>query len=158
MKFADVLKDGCYCLSLRSDTKRGVIEEMVDLLAAAGKIRDRDAVLKAVMERERKMSTGMQFGVAIPHGKTDSVDRLVSVVALKKEGIEFGSLDGKPARIFIMTVSPVSQTGPHMQYLTEISKVLNSEDVRNRILSAASEEELLGILTNGHRRHDTCQD
>jgi PTS system nitrogen regulatory IIA component len=149
MNFKKVLTSGCFCLHLKSDTKRGVIEEMVDMLFAAGKIKDREAALNAVLDRERKMSTGMQFGIAIPHGKTNSMDDLVAVLALKKEGMDFASLDGKPSNIFVMTISPSNQTGPHMQYLTEISKLLNSSVIREKLLAAGSEEEIVQILTNG---------
>lgn len=149
MNFRKVLTNGCFCLNLKSDTKKGIIEEMVDMLFAAGKIKDREAALNAVLDRERKMSTGMQFGVAIPHGKTNTVEDLVTVLALKKEGVEFSSLDGKPSTIFVMTISPSNQTGPHMQYLTEISKLLNVPSIRERLLAAASEEDVLKLLTNG---------
>ena len=149
MNFKKVLTSGCICLNLKSDTKKGIIEEMVDLLFAAGKIKDRDAALNAVLDRERKMSTGMQYGVAIPHGKTSSVEELVAVLALKKEGVEFSSLDGKPSMIFVMTISPSNQTGPHMQYLAEISKLLNNPGIRQKLLASATEQEVLQLLTNG---------
>jgi len=157
MNFKKVLTGGCVCLHLKSDTKKGIIEEMVDLLVAAGKVKDRDAALNAVLDRERKMSTGMQFGVAIPHGKTNSVEDLIAVFALKKEGIDFASLDGKPSTIFIMTISPSNQTGPHMQYLTEISKMLNHPAVREHRWVAASAEEVVKILTDGQASHDPGQ-
>ena len=149
MNFKKVLTSGCFCLSLTSDTKKGIIEEMIALLASSGKIKDREAALNAVLDRERKMSTGMQFGVAIPHGKTNSVEDLVTVFALKKEGMDFASLDGKPSTIFVMTISSSNQTGPHMQYLTEISKLLNSPATREQVLAATSEADLIKILTNG---------
>ena len=91
---------------LKSTTKTGVIEEILDLLIAAGKIRkeNRAEVLNALLVRENKMSTGMQHGIAIPHAKTDAVEDLVAALAIKKEGIDFDALDGKPSHIFIMTI------------------------------------------------------
>jgi len=86
-------------LGLKSTTSSPVIEEMVDTLVAAGQIKDRAVALQAILERERKMSTGMQNGIAIPHGKTSAVDTLVSLVGLKPEGLDFESLDGQP-RVF----------------------------------------------------------
>lgn len=148
MDFKAVLRNGCYCLDLRGNTKQEVINEMVDMLIAGGKIpsEHREPVIKAIMDRERKMSTGVQHGVAIPHGKTELIDDLVSAVAIKREGIDFGALDGLPSRIFVMTVSSVLRTGPHLQYLAEISKLLNVPSLRERILNAASVDELLKIL------------
>lgn len=150
MEFNEVLKNGCYCLRLNSDTKEDIIEEMVDLLVDGGKIKgeDRAAVLQAVREREKKMSTGVQHGVAIPHGKSDVVEELVTAVALKPEGIDFRSLDGEPSRIFIMTVSSVLRSGPHLQYLAEISKILNVPSFRERILKVETVDDLVGLLTN----------
>jgi len=149
MDFNEALKDGCYSLDLKGSTKQAIIEEMVDLLIEGGKIAagDRDVVLAAVMEREEKMSTGVQHGVAVPHGKTEIVGDLVTAVALKKEGIDFASLDGEPSRIFVMTISSPLRSGPHLQYLGEISKLLNVASVRENILKVESREELIDLLT-----------
>ena len=157
MNFKKVLTNGCFCVNLKGETKKAIIEEMIDLLVAANKIPDREAALNAVLERERKMSTGMQHGVAIPHGKTNSVADLVTVLALKKEGVDFASLDGKPSAIFVLTLSPLNQTGPHMQYLTEISKLLNSSSRRTQLLAAGTEEEVVKILTDEQPHHDPDQ-
>ena len=133
-------------LDLKGATKEAILAEMVDLLVASGHIRDRDAVLKAVLEREKRMSTGMQNGIAIPHGKTDSVDCLVAALGIKRNGVDFGALDGQPSNIFVMTVSPDSRTGPHIQFLAEISRPLNDVAVRTKLLSATSREEVLHLL------------
>ena len=142
-----ILSEDTIIINLKGVTKEEIISEMVDLLVVRGKIKDRDSALRAVLEREQKMSTGMQHGIAIPHGKTDSVEKLVTAMALKKEGVDFGSMDGKPSTIFIMTISSVSRTGPHIQFLSEISQVLNDPDKRERILRANSAAEVLEILT-----------
>ena len=134
------------CLDLKGATKEAILAEMVDLLMASGHIRDRDAVLKAVLEREKRMSTGMQNGIAIPHGKTDSVDCLVAALGIKRAGVDFGALDGQPSNIFVMTVSPDSRTGPHIQFLAEISRPLNDASVRAKLLAATSPDEVLHLL------------
>lgn len=137
-------------LSLKGTTKDAIIEEMIDVLMAAGKIRDlkdRKDTLKAVLDRERKMSTGMQNGIAIPHGKTDRVESLIAAIGVKKDGMDFGSLDGQPSRIFVMTLSPDTRTGPHIQFLAEISRQLSDPSVRDRILNATKPEDVLSILT-----------
>ena len=134
------------CLNLKGSTKDEILAEMVDLLMASGHIRDREAVLKAVTERERRMSTGMQNGIAIPHGKTDSVDCLVAALGIKREGVDFGALDGEPSNIFVMTVSPNSRTGPHIQFLAEISRPLNDASIRAKLLAATSREEVLNLV------------
>ncbi|HPG00989.1 MAG TPA: PTS sugar transporter subunit IIA [Kiritimatiellia bacterium] len=136
-------------LSLKGTTKEAVIEEMIDVLMAAGKIKDlkdRKETLKAVLDRERKMSTGMQNGIAIPHGKTDRVESLIAAIGIMKEGMDFGSLDGQPSKIFVMTLSPDTRTGPHIQFLAEISRQLSDPTVRERILNATKPEEVMEIL------------
>ena len=86
-------------------------------LSVYGQIEDKDTVLKAVLEREAQMSTGMQLGVAIPHCKTTAVDGIVTALAIKKEGVDFSSLDGELSKIFVMTVSSTLRAGPHIEFL-----------------------------------------
>jgi len=92
------------------------------------------------------MSTGMENGIAIPHGKTDAVEELLAGVGITKHDVDFNSLDGKPCRIFIMTLSPSHRTGPHIQFLSEISQLLRSEEKRKKLLSAADSREILRAL------------
>lgn len=146
MNLKKALTRDAVCLSLKSSTKDAVIEELVDVLCKTGKVKDRKAALKAIADREKKMSTGMQNGVAIPHGKSDAVESLVAAIGIHPEGVNFDSLDGLPSRIFIMTLCPVNRTGPHIQFLAEISRLLNSPEARDRILRAITAEELLDIF------------
>ena len=132
---------------LKSTTKTEAIEEMVDFLADQGKISDRGTALRAILEREGKMSTGMQNGIAIPHGKTIGAGELITAIGLKPEGIDFDSMDDKPATIFVMTLSPINRVGPHIQFLAEISKLLCQESLRADLLAAPSPEAALAILT-----------
>ena len=149
MEYRDCLQNACVKLELEGDNKDAIIAELVGMLVAAGKIKDREAVYEAVMARERQMSTGMQFGVAIPHGKIDSEEELVAAIALKKDGVDFAALDGKPSRIFIMTISSVLRAGPHIEFLAEVSKVLTRPSVRKRLLKAETREDILEIMTSG---------
>jgi Kef-type K+ transport system membrane component KefB/mannitol/fructose-specific phosphotransferase system IIA component (Ntr-type) len=139
---AGVLDQHCIVLHLHGTTKEEIITELVDVLAEEGKLKDRAAALEAVFEREQSMSTGMQDGIALPHGKTDGVDAIQVAVGLKPEGIEFQSLDGKPSRIFILVVSPKRTTGPHIQFLATISAILKSPEAREQILLSTSRREL----------------
>ncbi len=147
MNLNKVLSPDPVWVDLKADTKQGIIEEMIDRLLAAGKISDRQAVLTAVLEREAKMSTGMQNGVAIPHGKTDAVTGLVAAIGLNKEGVNFDSMDGSPSTIFIMTISPTHRTGPHIQFLAEVSRLISQPAEREKLLAARTHAEIYETLT-----------
>jgi len=147
VKLKKALTEETVWFDLKATTKQGIIEEMVDRLVAAGKITDREAALQVIFEREKKMSTGMQNGVAIPHGKTDTIDGLAAAIGLQKDGVDFDSLDGIPATIFIMTVSPLNRTGPHIQFIAEVSRLLSSAERRTALLAAKTNREALDILT-----------
>ncbi|MEE8441831.1 MAG: PTS sugar transporter subunit IIA [Spirochaetia bacterium] len=133
---------------LSSKTKTDVINELLGILVATGKVKDEEVARTALFERERKMSTGMQHGIAIPHGKTAAVDSLIACVGVSRDGIDFGSLDGEPAYIFIMTLSPKDGTGPHILFLAEVSELLKNRERREAMLRASASEELLDILTS----------
>ena len=147
MNLKKLLPEEHICLDLKSNAKDDIIAEMVDLMVATGCVKDRDAALNAILDREQKMSTGMQHGIAIPHGKTDTVDTLVTAFALKKSGVNFGSLDGQPSNIFVMTVSPTHRTGPHIQFLAEMSQLLNNAARRQKLLEAQNPAEVIELLT-----------
>lgn len=133
-------------LDLPGSNKLEVLEALLDILMQTDKVSDRDDALNALVDREKKMSTGIQFGVAIPHAKTDAVDELVACVAIKKEGVDFEALDGLDCKIFIMTLSPNKRTGPHVQFLADMSGVLQDESVREKMLNVESEEALLQLI------------
>lgn len=147
MNLKKVLTKESILPDLKAETKSAVIEEIIDHLVQNGIVTDRQAVLDAVMAREAKMSTGMQNGIAIPHGKTDTVKQLVIAIAIKKDGVDFDAMDGQPCSIFIMTLSPENRAGPHIQFLAEISKLLGRAYLREKLVNASSVDEILSLLT-----------
>lgn len=148
MNLKTVLTTDTVNLHLKGKTKDEIIGELLDILVNAGKVKDRADALSCILDRERKMSTGMKHGIAIPHGKTDSVDDLVACIGISDNNIEFDSLDQEPCRIFIMTLSPVNKTGPHLQFLAEVSLLFKSAEKRQEILNSISKEDVIKILTN----------
>lgn len=143
----DVLSPDLVTVDLQGNSKRSIIESLIALIEKSGAILDRDLALEDVLSHEKETSTGMENGIAIPHAKSKSVDRLVACVGVSKEPVEFECLDRKPARIFVMTLSPVDGTGPHVRFLAEIARLLKEKSVRKRVLKAASNEELLEVFT-----------
>ncbi|KMQ52072.1 potassium transporter Kef [Chitinispirillum alkaliphilum] len=139
---ARILDSRCIIPELKSKTKPEVIEELLFVIWKNGLVKDKNAALSAINERENSMSTGMQYGIALPHGKTDSVDRIVVAVGLSRKGIDFQSLDGEPSNIFVMVLSPVNVTGPHIQFLASLSALLNSAQAREELLKCKTREEI----------------
>lgn len=147
MSLSTILTIETVAVGLHSPDKRSIINELLDILVLAGSITDKHAAFKAILEREEKMSTGMKYGIAIPHGKTETVSSLVACVGISAEPIPFDTLDGKPARIFIMTLSPPEKTGPHLQFLAEVSQLFKSASRRDAAISARTPTELLSVIT-----------
>jgi len=134
-------------LNLKGTTKKEIINELLDILQKTGKIKNREAALAAVLDREEKMSTGMKHGIAIPHGKTATTQDLIACIGISENPVDFDSIDKLPCRIFIMTLSPVEKTGPHLQFLAEVSLLFKSAEKREEILKAKTPEQILEILT-----------
>lgn len=146
MKLKNVLNENVVKINLESTTKDDVIKELLGILKDNNLIQDVDLAYKDVMERESKMSTGIQNGVAIPHAKTTAVQKLTACIGVKKDGLDFNSLDGELSNIFIMTLSPSNHIGPHVQFLAEISRVIKAEEARNAILNSNDEKSILSVF------------
>ncbi|MCX5777208.1 MAG: PTS sugar transporter subunit IIA, partial [Candidatus Firestonebacteria bacterium] len=134
MKIAEFLSKDCIKLGLVSKTKKDVLGEMVDVLAAAGKIKNKQKVIEALLEREELGSTGIGQGVAIPHGKTDEVSGLISAFGLSREGVSFDTLDGDPVSIFFLLLAPHNASGMHLKSLAKISGLLKDKYFRKALL------------------------
>lgn len=132
--------------SLKGTAKSEIIDELLGILQKNGKLGNLQEAKEAVWTREQSMSTGMQFGVAIPHGKTDSVPGLICAIGIKREGVDFDSIDGEPSRIFAITLSPKNAVAPHLKFMSTISESLNREG-RERILACNSAGQIYDILT-----------
>ena len=98
------------------------------------------------MAREKSMSTGLVKGIATPHAKSDTIKKIVLVIGIKKEGIDFESLDGQPTKLFFLIISPQSEAGPHIQLLAEIAKLSSDNERITQILNAPSPEAVINII------------
>ena len=146
MDLKEILKPELISLDLKGRNKEEIIRELVDLASNSGKVLDKEETIQSVLEREYRMSTGMKHGIAIPHGKTTAVHELVACVGISKQEVDFDALDRKGCRIFIMTLSPIDKTGPHLQFLAEVGMLFRSEEKRQALLEASTKEEVVSIL------------
>ena len=133
---------------LESSDKTGVITELIDLLGQTGGLVDRDAALDAVLKREAERTTGIGYGLAIPHGKSEGCKKLVIAAGKPAAPVDFQSLDGRPVTFVVLLVSPPDQTGPHIQALARISRLMNMEEFREAVEQATSAEELYDAISS----------
>ena len=148
MTLTKILQPSCVKVPLESKDKEPAIIELVDLLDANGLLLDKKTALDAVIAREQTRSTGIGSGIAIPHGKCNAVKELVIAIGIAHEAIDFASVDGKPVSIIILLVSPADQTGPHIQALARISRLMLDEEFRQSLETATSAEQVYELLSN----------
>lgn len=148
MNLTQILQPACVKVPLEGKDKNSVITELVDLLDANGLLLDKNVALDAVLMREQTRSTGIGSGIAIPHGKCKAVKELVMTIGIAHEPIDFASVDGKPVTIVILLVSPTDQTGPHIQALAKISRLMLDGQFKQELEKAPSAEQVYELLSN----------
>lgn len=153
MTLLDILSPRSVLVGLQGETKEEIIKELVDSLESGAVVTDREKVLQAVIEREKIMSTGIGDGIAIPHGKSDAVTRLAAALGIHKRGVDFEALDGEPAYVFFLLVSPANVSGPHIKALARISRLLKNDDFKKRLISAANAAEIMRLIEAEEKRH-----
>lgn len=131
---------------LKADTKDGILEEMLSLLEKSGNVTNREMVMNALKEREASMSTGIGKGIAIPHTKTNGVKETCVAIGIKRNGMDYESLDGNPTQIFVMLVAPIDGANPLMRAMSAFTGALMREEVRKALLNAKKPEEVIEIL------------
>ena len=133
---------------MQATDRWSAIVELVERLVQVGKIqaKDQEAVLASLRAREETMSTGIGFGIAIPHASSDCVEEVVAAFGRSGSGIEFESLDGQPVRFIVLFIVPKDQFQTHLRTLAAIAKFLNDRTVREQLGEAKTAEEILSIF------------
>ncbi len=154
MRMMEFLQERAVACELKAQEKEGVIRELVRLLVQAGSVKEKDAsrLTQILLEREALGSTGIGHGVAIPHGKSNCVDRLVSALGVSRQGMHFDSLDGESVHIFFLLVAPEDSAGPHLKALARISRLLKDRHFRESLVAAKDEKILLKVLRDEDER------
>lgn len=148
MILTQILQPTCIKAPLDSTDKESAIEALVQLLAHSGQLTNSQDAFQAIMDREQQRSTGIGSGIAIPHGKCASAKELVMAMGIMKDPIDFESIDGKPVKIIVLLVSPLDCTGPHIQALARISRLMLDETFKAKLEKAASPEEVYDLISN----------
>ncbi|MCL2043658.1 MAG: PTS sugar transporter subunit IIA [Treponema sp.] len=122
----DVFPPECIIVNLESEDKDEVFEEMVDFFCQVHKLDAREDILNAIREREAKMSTGIQKGIAIPHGKCDAVDRVYGAIGISGKGIDYDALDGEPVYLLFLVIAPRQNTEQHLKVLKHLAELMEN--------------------------------
>jgi PTS system nitrogen regulatory IIA component len=146
MKIMEFLNKNAIIASMKATDKEGTIRELVDLLAKAENIKNKEELINAIMTRESLGSTGIGQGIGIPHAKSPNVKNLVAAFGLSQKGVNFDSLDGEPVYIFFLLIAPEECAGPHLKALARISRMLKDKYFREMLKKAKDSKEILRII------------
>ncbi|OGW81927.1 MAG: hypothetical protein A3C47_03560 [Omnitrophica bacterium RIFCSPHIGHO2_02_FULL_51_18] len=146
MKIIDFLNEKAVVANMKAVTKEAAIRELVDSLAKAEGIRNKEELIKVLMNRETLGSTGIGQGVGIPHGKTNTVKKLVAAFGICHQGINFDALDGEPVYLFFLLIAPEDSAGPHLKGLARISRLLKDKYFRESLKAMTDEKAILKLI------------
>ncbi|MCK4825451.1 PTS sugar transporter subunit IIA [bacterium] len=146
MRLSHLLSKETISVLLVNRDKQGVIEELLDLAVKTGMVKDREVALKAVLNRENLMSTGLERGVAVPHAKTRAVDDLAMALGISKEGTDFQASDGKPSHLFFFLLAPEDAAGPNVKVLAQIARLTSDPKFCKELREAVTAEDALNII------------
>jgi fructose-specific phosphotransferase system IIA component len=152
MLLTQIIRPNCVKVPLEGKDKQTVITELIDLLNEHDSLLDRSICLDAVLMREKTRSTGIGSGVAIPHGKCKGVKDVVMAMGIANQPIDFGSVDGRGVTIILLLVSPADRTGPHIQALAKISRLMLDEQFRQQLEKAGSAEEAYNLIKDKEKQ------
>jgi len=149
MQIMEFLSKKAIVMDIKSSKKEDVMKELVDALINSGEIekRYRNKLIEALMARESLGSTAIGQGIAIPHAKSDCVQKLVAAFGISKKGVDFDSLDGELAYIFFLLVAPQDSAGPHLKALARISRLLKDKYFRDTLRTASEDKAVIKIIT-----------
>lgn len=150
MRISEIVSPEAVVSDLRAGTKEGVLRELSEAIAGAMPALSAETVAAILMDRESLGSTGIGDGAAIPHGKVAGIERMVAAFGRSRAGVQFHSLDGKPAHLFFAIVAPEQSAGMHLKALARISRLLKDERFRRSLVEARDAEELRRVF----REHD----
>jgi len=162
MVITDFITEEFITTSVQSEDKDELFAELVELLSRGMRTRsidiDSEAILAAINEREEKMSTGIGHGIAMPHGKTDTVSDLCGVLGISRRGIDYEALDGEPVHIIFLLIASAANPGPHIKALQRIASLLKIPGCFDKLCEARSASEAWQILRDEEDRFDDEHD
>lgn len=146
MKIMSFLDPKCVILPVKGKDKKSIIRELIDILERHHRVKNKEEAFKSVMEREKLGSTGVGLGVAIPHGRTSAVDKLVGALGISPEGVDFESLDGEPVHFIFLILSPLDATGDYLRAISRVARFFKDKFFRETLKNVSSVEEAIKII------------
>jgi len=155
MKIMDFLDPEAINTDIQAADKEGIIRELVGLLISTGAVnaKDKEKIIGILMDRESLGSTGVGQGIGIPHGKTNSVKKLVAALGISKKGVNFDSLDGEPVSIIFLLLAPEDSAGPHLKALARISRLLKDKYFRETLKAAVDKKSVIKIISQEEQKN-----
>lgn len=152
MEIANLFLKDCIKMELKATTKWEAIRELSGLLQSAGKINSLEEYIQAVAQRESEISTGVGFGIGIPHGKSPAVQEASIAFGRSNAGIDFDSIDQQPVTlVFLLAIPDTVDNKDYLRALADLARMLVHEDIRQQLLMAKTKEDLLVVLQNYQR-------
>ena len=145
MKISEILHRSAIIADLKSNDKKGVLEELATAVSGMAET-DSQHILKVLLEREQLGSTGIGGGIGIPHGKLNAINSIVVGFGLSRGGVDFDSLDNKPVHIFFLLITPENSTGSHLKVLAQISRLLKQSDFKDQLMKAENVDDIVQII------------
>ncbi len=153
MKISEILQLNRIIPELKGKEKDSIIDELLDQFKDDERINDLKKIRDAVFEREKIMSTGVGKGFAIPHAKTDAVKEIVAGFGKLKEPVDFEALDGEPVNLVFLLIGKENLVGPHIKLLSRISRMMNKDEFREKLMTAGTQEEILHVFTEEEKKY-----
>jgi len=159
MLLSELIQPDLIKIGLEATDKWEAIEELVDHLISNHELRinDRSDVIEAVENRERSLSTGLEHGLAVPHGAVEVVSEIIACIGIAKNGIPFESMDGKPAQLVVLLIIPKGAFSRHVRTLAGIARLANNPAFRQRILAAEDPDEVLEVIFEMEANEEAAQ-
>ncbi|MCU0608244.1 MAG: PTS sugar transporter subunit IIA [Chitinispirillaceae bacterium] len=153
MKIRDLLNKSSILIDLQGTNKTEIINQMTHYMASIENLSDPDLITRKILEREADMSTGIGFGIAIPHARIEKIGRVHMVVAKSVAGVDFSAIDEQPVHLIFLMISPANTSTEHTQTLSSLSRIMSYEDMRKKLFAATTAEQFLDLLVNGEDRY-----
>ena len=146
MRLSDILKPKLIIPDLNAQDKKGVLEELAQIITQQEPSLSKGSLLQVLLERERLGSTGIGDGIALPHGKLKELDHLCISFGRSTKGLDFDSIDEKPVYVFFLLLAPENSAGVHLKALAKISRMLKDGNFRRRLMGAQSGQEIYEMI------------